>query len=103
MVKSSSYGVTWNADKIHTLRWPHGAVRGFEEAIRDLLSLPKTDIVSATAVLGGPNMNNGTILSMAVAHALRHESADQKTVMALEDADVLIDAAAQKGESVEDL
>ncbi len=103
LAKSTSYGLQWNADKIHTLRWTHGAVRGFEDSVRDLLGIQKTEIVSARSILGGPHIHNNTILSLAVAYALRHESPDQKTVMSLDEVDELIDAAVLKGESIEDL
>lgn len=84
---ASSYGVTWNADKIRTLRWNRKALRTFEDEVRPLLGVARSDTVNARAILGGPHGNRTDVLSLAVQCALLHEeSLDEDQVYALIDA-----------------
>lgn len=69
--------ITIELDKPRTLRWPHGAVREFEDMALRYLELPKTGNVRADTILQ-QTLHNPTIQSYALYFALREDAIKNK-------------------------
>jgi hypothetical protein len=95
--------ITIELDKPRTLRWPHGAVREFEDMALRYLELPKTGNVRADTILQ-QTLHNPTIQTFALYFGLREDARNAKELdFSMDKIDELLTTYKENGGNIDDL
>jgi hypothetical protein len=95
--------ITIELDKPRTLRWPHGAVREFEDMALRYLDLPKTGNIRADTILQ-QTLHNPTIQTFALYFGLREDASKNKELdFSMDKIDELLTTYKENGGNMDDL
>ena len=95
--------ITIDLDKPRALRWPHGAVRGFEDMALRYLELPKAGNVRADTIIHNA-ISNSTIQTYALYFALLDDAKkNEEKDFSIDKVDELLTAYKESGGDMDEL